>query len=153
MKVSNFQPPRSYSDDAPSSDKPLIKPPAAAGAKPSPHKLYIIILRCSVLACILSVAGVMGYIAYVVVDEAEDSQFENAYADLVKQLLPATNLGLMKTAAAVMNGVIVVGDIYSNSTQWPNVAYNNFPNMAILTRYDYCTFLLMTNLFQIVRIT
>ena len=134
MRVSNFQPPRASADDAQSADKPLIKPSAAVKATPSPHKLYIIILRCSVLACILSVAGLMGYFAYVVVDEAEDSQFENAYADLVKQLLPATNIGLMKTAAAVMNGVIVIGDVYSNSTQWPNVAYYNFPNIAILTR-------------------
>lgn len=138
MKVSNFQSPSTSLYDVQSFNKHAIKPGSgSAAAVRSAHKQYILILRFSVLVCILSVAGVMGYFAYSIVHEAEDSQFEKAYFDLVKQLLPATNLGLMKTAAAVMNGVIVIGDIYSNCTEWPNVAYYNFPNMAILTRCEH----------------
>lgn len=39
----------------------------------------------------------------------------------------------MKTVTAVQNAVNIIGEIYPNSTMWPNVAFSGFPQMATLT--------------------
>ena len=115
--------------------------PSNSSIKQQHHKKdYIFILRCSVLMFIVVVAGIIGYFAYSVVHVAENKAFEHAYSDLIKQLLPATNLGVLRTADAVLNAVNTVSSAYPNSTDWPYIAYAGFPEMASLTRFFYFTF-------------
>jgi len=82
----------------------------------SKQKQNILILRCAVLACIVLVAGAIGYFAYTAVFWAERNQFEREYSDLVKQLLPATNLGeilrLIGLSRYVTNSLINIPQVH-----------------------------------------
>jgi len=69
---------------------------AALQQKPtasSNQKRYMLVLRCSVVCCIMLVASCIGYFAYFVVRRSETQQSKDAYKDLIRQLLPAANTG------------------------------------------------------------
>ena len=76
---------------------------AALQQKPTPisnHKRYMLVLRCSVVGCIMLVAACIGYFAFYVVQSSESRQSKDAYKDLIRQLLPAANTGLQFSLSA-----------------------------------------------------
>ena len=57
----------------------------------------VMILRVSVILCIFLAAAIVGYTSYQVLRQYDDNDFEQAYNAVIKQLLPATTTGNVKT--------------------------------------------------------
>lgn len=112
----------------------------------------VMILRASVILCIFIAAAIVGYSSYEIVRRNEHNDFENTYDALMKQFVPATSsgmtdrvafnddfqivyflndkIGVLSTVTAVRTAVNILGDLFPNSTVWPNVAYSNFPELS-----------------------
>lgn len=80
----------------PVDDEPQSPPNHQLQKRNSGQKQNFLLLRASVIACIMIVAAIMGFVSYLVVKMSEEEHFDNAYTDLTKQLLPATTFGKKK---------------------------------------------------------